>query len=309
MFTLDQLRCVDTVAKTRGFRKAAASMDVDQATLSRSIRKLEAEIGVQVFERNRNSVRLTPRGQRLVDLMAPLLERASSFEEKLKELRDGVADHLRIGVGSSPARAWLSAALNSFSQTNPFCSVAISEMQWWDLTDALRDGLVDLAIGECSEGERQEDVVVEPLPHRSVCFVVHSGHSLAQLKSLTMKEISEFPFVGPRLPARRLTGFPVLSGMGRISDDGRFFIPRIESLEMQTMLDVVLGTNAVCLTLPKFAASLIGSGLLRELPFKPPWLRTHYGIMQLRGRSESKSATAFRRAAIKAEQTFFAQQF
>lgn len=88
-------------------------------------------------------MRLTSKGQRLLDLMANLLESARSFEERLKDLRDGAADHLRIGVAPVPARAWLSAALNVFSQTNPHCSVAIREMQWWERAEGLKEGAVN----------------------------------------------------------------------------------------------------------------------------------------------------------------------
>lgn len=95
--------------------------------------------------------------------------------------------------------------------------------------------------------------------------------------------------------------------MVRISDDRRFFIPKIECSELKTMLDVVLGTNAVSGALPQMAAPLIKNGLLCELSFKPSWMRTHYGIMRLRAQDESRSAAAFRRAAFKAEQEFFAE--
>jgi DNA-binding transcriptional LysR family regulator len=171
---------------------------------------------------------LTQTGERFLHLTSDLLERVDAVEIKLKKLRNGDIDHLRIGIGSVPAHTWISAALMSFSQAHPKCTVAVDELQWWELVPALRDGRFDMIFGECSDAERETAIKVAHLPHRPGCFVVRSGHKLAHRDDITLREICEYPNVGPRLPAARLPGLPAVSGMGRISDDGRFFMPKIE---------------------------------------------------------------------------------
>lgn len=72
------------------------------------------------------------------------------------------------------------------------------------------------------------------------------------------------------------------------------------------MLEVAAGSNAVCGTMNRFAADAVRKGLLVELPFHPPWLRTHYGIMHLRGRPLPPAAANFCKIAVRQEEQFFA---
>ena len=143
------------------------------------------------------------------------------------------------------------------------------------------------------------------MPQRAACFVVRKDRPLADFPEVAMKDIAHYPNVGPRLSATRIPGLRGESGMGHVSDDGRFFIPKIECAQLRTMLDVVIGSDAFCATFPQIIAPLIDSARLHELPFKPKWLQTQYGLMHLRSRSQSRSAKAFRQAAINTERHYF----
>lgn len=225
MFTLDQLRYAGAVAKTRSFRKAATLLDVDQAKLSRAISRLEDNTGIQIFERDRKrAVLVTPKGRHLLDMTAELLERARHVEAQVRDLSVGAADLLRVGVGPVPAHTWVGAALTAFSQQVPACTVGVTEMQWWELLDALKEERFDIIIGECSEAERHHEVEIEPLPHRPISFMVRPTHPLAEKRSVSMNDIANYPNVGPRLPARFFPGLQPKNPMGSISSDGRFFI-------------------------------------------------------------------------------------
>ena len=90
--------------------------------------------------------------------------------------------------------------------------------------------------------------------------------------------------------------------MGHVSDDGRFFIPKIECAQMRTMLEVVAGSDAFCATFQQMISS---EGSLVALDLRPEWLCTKYGVMHLKGHAQSRSAKAFTDAAIKAERLYF----
>lgn len=306
MFTLDQLRYASAVAKTSSFRKAAAMLGVDQAKLSRAISRLEDNVGIQIFERDRKrAVLVTPKGRHLLEVTAELLERARHVAAQLRDLSGDAADLLQVGVGPVPAHTWVGGALAAFSQQVPTCTVAVTEMQWWELLDALKEERFDIIIGECSEAERHHEVEIEPLPHRPVSFMVRPTHPLAGRPSVSMAEIANYPNVGPRLPARFFPGLHPKNPMGGISSDGRFFIPKIECSDLRMMLEVAAGSDAVCGSMSRFAADAVRKGLLVELPFHPPWLRTHYGIMRLRGRPLPNVAAIFCKIAVRQEEQFF----
>jgi DNA-binding transcriptional LysR family regulator len=307
MFTLDQLRYASAVAKARSFRKAAALLGVDQAKLSRAISRLEDNTGIQIFERDRKrAVLVTPMGRHLLEVTAELLETARHVEAQVRDLNGGAADLLRVGVGPVPAHTWVGAALTAFSQQVPACAVGVTEMQWWELLDALKEERFDIIIGESSEAERHHEIEIEPLPHRPVSFMVRPTHPLAGKPSVSMADIANYPNVGPRFPARFFPRVQAKSPMGALSSDGRFFIPKIECSDLRMMLEVAAGSDAVCGTMNRFAADAVRKGLLVELPFHPPWLRTHYGIMHLRGRPLPSAAATFCKIAIRQEEQFFA---
>lgn len=95
------------------------------------------------------------------------------------------------------------------------------------------------------------------------------------------------------MPARFFPGREVKNPMGGVSSDGRFIIPKIECSDLRMILEVAAASDAVC------------KGLLVKLPFRPPWLRTHYRIMHLRKRPLSYAAASFCKIALRQEKLLF----
>lgn len=305
MLTFSQIRATHEVEKQKSFRKAAVELGVSQSTLSRTVQQLEEEIGLHLFERDRRSLTVTSEGRLFLDLTADLLQRATELGRQLSGIRAGQVKLLRVGVGPIVAQTWIGIALRTFTQANRGQAVEIEELRWWELSDALKHGHFEMVIGECTEMEDDPAVAIDPLPNRPFCIAVRAGHRLAALHAPTMADISAYPYVGPRLPAGRLPSIPKETEMGRVSEDGQFFLPRVECSQLSTMLDVVAGSDSFCLTFSRILANAAKDGLLKELPFHPKWLSTRYGIMHLRDRRPSKTVADFQKAAKLAERQYF----
>ena len=71
------------------------------------------------------------------------------------------------------------------------------------------------------------------------------------------------------------------------------------------MIDVVLASDAVCMTLGALCSEQLASGAMVELPFHPAWLCIRQGVMHARGRPLSDAAQVFRTAARAAERKYF----
>src|SRR4030065_234829 len=104
--TLTELRYIVAVARERHFGRAAEKCFVSQPTLSVAITKPEDELGVILFERNRNEVTVTPTGARIVEQAQRVLEETAAIGQIATQGKDPLAPPLRGGavytVGPSP---------------------------------------------------------------------------------------------------------------------------------------------------------------------------------------------------------------
>ena len=96
--TLTELKYIVAVARERHFGRAANACFVSQSTLSIGVRKLEDELGVALFERARNDVTLTPRGEQIVEQAQRVLEEVDVIRQLAKSEKGPLVGALRIGA-------------------------------------------------------------------------------------------------------------------------------------------------------------------------------------------------------------------
>jgi len=94
---LQQLRYFVAVAETEHVARAAERLHISQSPLSRQIRQLEEDLGLQLFERIKQRVRLTPAGRAFFDEARDLLAQASRLEERARQVGKGEMCSLSIG--------------------------------------------------------------------------------------------------------------------------------------------------------------------------------------------------------------------
>ena len=96
--TLTELRYVVAVAREKHFGRAAEACFVSQPTLSVSIKKLEEELDVRIFERGANEVSVTPIGEEIVRQAQAVIEQAAQIKETAKRRKDPLSGPLSLGV-------------------------------------------------------------------------------------------------------------------------------------------------------------------------------------------------------------------
>src|SRR5690348_16997114 len=96
--TLTELRYVVALAQERHFGRAAQKCFVTQPTLSLALAKLEDELGLKLFERNKNEVLVTGRGQAIVEQARRVLDEVGKIPHLARGGRDQLAGALRLGV-------------------------------------------------------------------------------------------------------------------------------------------------------------------------------------------------------------------
>lgn len=95
---LSRIKTFYTVASSKSFLKAASELNITQPCLSRSVKLLEEELGIVLFERHSKGVRLTPQGLRTFEWASKMLKEASIFEKYIKDHVDEPIGELRIAT-------------------------------------------------------------------------------------------------------------------------------------------------------------------------------------------------------------------
>jgi LysR family hydrogen peroxide-inducible transcriptional activator len=144
--SIRQLECLVAVADHGSFRKAATSLGISQPALSAQVQGVEALYGVQVFERDRRSVLITPAGEEIVGRAREALTAVDSVGDAARRRGEPLVGQLRFGVIPTIAPYWLPALLPAVRAKYPRLELILREEQTHRLLAQLGAGQLDVAM-------------------------------------------------------------------------------------------------------------------------------------------------------------------
>jgi len=187
--TLTELRYIVAVARERHFGHAAEACFVSQPTLSVSIKKLEEELDVKIFERGANEVTVTPLGDEIVRQAQSVIEQASAIKEIAKRGKDPVSGPLRLGVIYTIGPYLLPDLVRQAIERVPQMPLMLQENFTAKLLDMLRTGELDCAI--MAEPFPDAGLAVAPLYDEPFMVAVPRSHALAKRRSISAEELKQ----------------------------------------------------------------------------------------------------------------------
>ena len=180
--TLTELRYVVAVAREKHFGRAAEACFVSQPTLSVSIKKLEEELDVRIFERGASEVTTTPLGEEIVRQAQAVIEQAAAIREIAKRNKDPLTGPLRLGVIYTIGPYLLPELVRQAIERVPQMPLMLQENFTARLLDMLRTGELDAAI--MAEPFPEAGLAIAPLYDEPFLVAVPSGHPLAQREAI-----------------------------------------------------------------------------------------------------------------------------
>lgn len=144
--SIRQLECLVAVAEHGSFRKAARSLEISQPALSAQVQAAERLLGVQVFERDRRAVLITPAGEEIVTRGREALEAVDAVADAARRRGEPLVGPLRLGVIPTIAPYWLPALLPSVRAKFPRLELSLREDQTHRLLAQLVSGQLDVAL-------------------------------------------------------------------------------------------------------------------------------------------------------------------
>jgi DNA-binding transcriptional LysR family regulator len=182
------LRYFVAVAETEHVGRAAERLHISQSPLSRQVRQLEAQLGLSLFRREKQRVRLTHEGRWLLTEARALLDRASRLERDAARRARGEAGTLSVGfVRTAIWNRLLPSALRHFARAHPEVRVDLRILASEAQFEELRRGELDLGLTHATP--RGTDLVAVELLVEPFLLAVPRGYPLAAKKRVAPEDL------------------------------------------------------------------------------------------------------------------------
>lgn len=195
----NQLRYVVTVADERSITRAAEKLYLSQPSLSLSIKSLEQELGLALFQRDQGSLKLTYAGELFYQWANTVLRSYTQLNLKLADIAGGRRCLLRVGISPHRSSILMPTILERFYEEHPACEVRLIEQPTHVRRRLLEERELDVIIDTphpdtasfVSELLAEEEIILA-VPQR---FARQLPASLRDAVSLPLESLSDFQFI------------------------------------------------------------------------------------------------------------------
>lgn len=144
--TITQLEYVVAVATYKSFVAAAEKCFVTQPTLSMQIQKLEEELGIKLFDRNKHPIAITAMGEAIVEQARIVLSECEKIYELIQNQQNNVSGSFKLAVIPTVAPYILPSLLEHYAEVYPEVKLLVKEMETDQIITALRNNEIDAAL-------------------------------------------------------------------------------------------------------------------------------------------------------------------
>jgi DNA-binding transcriptional LysR family regulator len=261
---LRHLRYFVAVAETENISRVAVKLHVSQPGISRQIRDLEDELGVQLFERSAKALKLTDAGLAFLPGAQAVLLRADEAVMAVRAVVNGERGQIHIGYAPSPTVELLPSALHAFQNIAPGVRVHLHDLSSEEMVRGLHEGKLDLCLEVKRTDKAMRGLKFECLREYPICVAVSPRHPFAKRKFVTLAQIAGEPLLAytradyPDYHAVLEENFRPLGVKPRIAeehDSGSSLIAATEAGRGVTFAPTVLG--------------IVAGGRIKLVPLKP----------------------------------------
>jgi DNA-binding transcriptional LysR family regulator len=190
--TLDGLRVLDAIDRRGSFAAAASELFRVTSALTYSVRKLEADLGIALFEKQGKKSVLTEAGRSLLEDGRRVLLAVDEMENRARRIATGWENELRLAMDTLLPVSALVPFIEQFDAIECGTRLRIQEEVFGGCWDALATGRCDLAIGAAGEGPAGGGYRSQALTRIEMVFAVAPGHPLAEIDApLSEKDIEQ----------------------------------------------------------------------------------------------------------------------
>lgn len=270
----------------RNVGKVAASLNVTQPAVSKTLAELEKGLGIKLFERSARGVHPTAYGECLIRHARTVLTDLTQARDELHGLMSGTSGSVRIGALSTAVHSFLPQSVTLLKARSPNTTVLVSEGSIEGLLPDLWSGKLDLVVGRLPNNRSMPGLEERILSEEAVTLVSRKHHPLASRKILRWTDLTNYPWVLP--PAGTLLRGPVESAFERHG----IAMPMncVETLSVHLIFSYLQLSDAIAFAGKDVSRHYENLGLIAILPLELARLVRPVGIVWNRQRSPSPSA-------------------
>ncbi len=176
MLNEQMVRCFLTVANTESFTKAAEEMFLTQQAVSKHIKRLEDELGTELFKRSTRSIELTEMGERFYQMF---LKWSVEYEGLMQNI-DEKGNYIRIGMINRMNSGKIPIIANEFKRAHKDCKISFVHNDAIDLNKKLLDREIDLMVTYDSFLPRDKGLKVKKIGTTSLLLALSQNHEKAK---------------------------------------------------------------------------------------------------------------------------------
>ena len=291
MLQAKQLSHFHAVARHKHFGRAAREAHISQSALSRSIQALERSIGVELFKRGQNGVRLTRFGEILLQHSEIILTEEARALEAIEKSKLGREQVITVGLGEYLAEFFgiEAAARVRMASGSPLCRVRQGDFR--QVTEDVLARRVDLAIADLASARYDDRLEVEQLTTAQMFAFVRPGHPLIEADAASAADVFSYPMIGTRLPLR-IEG-PRFESTHSLDPVNRDTLPFMNAASPATALKMMRDTNVIGFATLCMIDAHIEHGEVVVVPVRIEEARLDAGFIYLREREMSRTALDF----------------
>lgn len=190
---LRHLRYFLAVAKELHFARAAEILHIEQSPLSRAIKELEEDLGVQLFVRTTRSTRLTRAGALFLEHVSRVFVALDQARDSVRASAIGFHGQLRVALSDGITPSRLSTVLALCREEEPEIEIRLSEVPLSQQIRGLHDDLYD--VGFAQSDDVGDGIVAIPAWHDKLMVAVPARHPLLAYKRIPLEELLRYPLV------------------------------------------------------------------------------------------------------------------
>ena len=257
------LNALISLASIGNFKSTAATLGISPVKLTRLVQRAEENCGFQIFERSRTATIPTTRGQQLLEACKELSLAAVAFDDKLEAIQDKAAEALRICCGPLATHTVLLPILRGLLEDRPDASAFVTVSARGEPIQQLREGQIDLFIGDLTYTTAFEDIEVMVLEKREVIFVARPGNPIFSGGPYTLADLLQKRLALPHIHRYWQTTFNEALKAAGTPTPARG--PQIETDDYQTLVSLAATTDIITAGTQEQLEDALSSGRLARI--------------------------------------------
>ncbi|ENX59099.1 MULTISPECIES: LysR family transcriptional regulator [Acinetobacter] len=195
--------------------QAAEALCMTQPSLTNSIKKLEHDLGVTLFERTSKGVKPTLYTEHILKQAPQILQQLDTLHKEIKLLSSGQVGEIHIGTGPVIMHALMKDVIPLFSKQYPEIEVHLYVDHPKTIIEKIENGILDLGILSTEYVDLTDEFISIPLLQDPTVFVVRTGHPLLEIEDLKFEHLIDYPFALPRVAKQKKQWLKAQTHAGR----------------------------------------------------------------------------------------------